>query len=800
MSFDWSNPRVWAVGALIAGMAIASWYGIRIERQVQLRFQERQTSFPSRIYARAPVVYRGMSVRQAGLAGYLDRAGYRPVWHTTVAPGEYMTGARKWILGVRPFEHANGRENGGKVFLELDGDGRIEKLSGETGRELTTVRIEPVEIGAFVPEDGKDRVRIELEDVPVQLIDAILVNEDRRFFDHIGIDLRRIVAALYTNLRSGRIAQGASTVTQQLVKAVYLSNERTLERKLREVLMSFILEFRYSKQDILQAYLNEIYLGQDGAVAIHGVGLAARHYFGKHLKELELAESALLAGLIRSPSAHAPFRHPEAALERRNFILGQMLDAGRISNVEYQSAVAAPLGLRSPVTRTGSAGYFNDYLRERLVNRYGNAVLERSNLSIYTTLDLRMQDLVEEIIRNRLEHLEEGSSRLKHDQSPLQAAIVVLEPRTGQILALVGGRDYTRFPFNRALARRQPGSIFKPVVMLSALQKRTGNEPRFTLASVLPDEPYKLTVWEKESEPVVWQPMNHDKGFRGTVTAREALERSLNVPIARLGAATGLTEIISTARRMGITSPLEPVPSLPLGSFETTLLEMVRAYGVFASGGLRAPLRDVLSVVGEDGIRHRIFESTPYRIFHASETYLITSALQGSVDRGTSTHLRDLGYYGAVAGKTGSTNRFRDAWFVGYTPEIVIGAWVGFDMVRGMGIPGAEAALPMVADFMIRILGPGGAARFAPPPGVERATVAIRKHDACAYLSEVFLPGTVPADACDEEGQEAGNADAEEDSPSTRRPQPLDGEDTTPRTPTAAPGSELDNPRPLARF
>ena len=242
--------------------------------------------------------------------------------------------------------------------------------------------------------------------------------------------------------------------------------------------------------------------------------------------------------------------------------------------------------------------------------------------------------------------------------------------------------------------------------------------------------------------------MNHDRGFRQAVTAREALEWSLNVPMAQLGAEVGLTEVISTARRMGITSPLEPVPSLPLGVFETNLLEMARAYAVLASGGLRAPVRDVLSIFEGDELRDDFSEAAPFRIFRSSETYLVTSVLQGSVDRGTSTHLRDLGYFGAVAGKTGSTNRFRDAWFVGYTPEIVIGAWVGFDVGRGIGMPGARAALPIVADFMIRVLGPDGAARFFPPPGVERVRVAIRKNGACHYRHEFFLAGTAPTGTC----------------------------------------------------
>ncbi len=750
MNFQWPHSRIWIIASLICVMTLAVWYAIRFEQRVQFQFQANQSSFPSRVYARAPVLYLGMNIDEAGVARHLNRVGYRVASSAEVRASEYMTGTDEWVIGIRSFSHANGHEEGGTVHVRIDGDGRIVKLSDAGGQDLETVRIEPAEIGAFIPADGRDRVNVRLENVPEYLVKAALVNEDRRFFSHSGIDLRRIAGALYANFRSGRVVEGASTITQQLVKSMYLSREQTLARKVQEMLIALILERRHSKQEILEAYLNEIYFGQNGVVAIHGVGLAAHYYFGKDIRNLGLAESALLAGLIRSPSKHAPFRYPDAAYDRRNFILAEMFEQQQISRAEYESAMESPLGLRSPLVKAESASYFSDYLRKRLTKRYGNVALERHGLSIYTTLDLRMQELTEKIIRNRLENIEEKNSRLRHDQSPLQAAVVVIEPRTGQILTFVGGRDYRQFPFNRALAQRQPGSIFKPVVMLAALKRRGEHDPAFTLASILRDEPFRLNVWKGESSPVRWQPANHDGHFRGAVTVREALEWSLNVPMTRLGAAAGLTEIISTARRMGITSPLEPVPSMPLGTFETNLLEMARAYGVLASGGIRAPTRDILSVVHDDGIRDPVSESAPFRVFRSSETYLVTSVLQGSVDRGTSTHLRDLGYYGPVAGKTGSTNRFRDAWFVAYTPEIVIAAWVGFDVVRGMGMPGAEAALPIVADFMIGVLGPDGAARFFPPPGIERTRVAVRKGGTCHYLNEFFLTGTAPAEDCNE--------------------------------------------------
>jgi penicillin-binding protein 1B len=741
--------------AALIGLFVTAWHTVRFAQDVETRFQQNRTIFPSRVYARPVVLYRGMPFTQAGLAQQLGRLGYRSVTGPDVSAGEYISSSDMWILGIRPFMHGNGRDEGGKVYVQIDSKGQVVRLTDGTQQDFETVRIEPAEIGAFLSEDNKDRIREHLSAVPRHLIRALLTAEDRRFFDHGAIDLRRIAGAFHANLRNREIVEGASTITQQLVRSIFLSREQTLARKLREVLIASVLESRHTKNEILEAYLNEVYFGQDGAIAIHGVGLASRHYFGKHVSNLDLAESALLVGLIRSPSLHAPFRYPDAAIERRNFILRQMYQQEEISRDEYQAAVDSPLGLRDNSENVNAVGYFTDFLRERLAKRYGEKALEQEGWSIYTTLDLRMQKLAQEIVSDRLEALEIENSELRNDRMPVQAALVVLEPRTGQILAMVGGRNYAESQYNRVFAQRQPGSIFKPIVVLAALKRQADGRPASTLATLLQDEPYHMFVWKGESSNMKWVPRNHDRRFRGKVTTREALEWSLNVPMTRLGSVVGLTEIISTARRMGITSPLEPVPSLPLGSFETNLLEVARAYAVLASGGLRAPVRDVLSIFEGEKLRDDFSEAAPFRVFRSSETFLVTSVLQGSVDRGTSTHLRDLGYFGAVAGKTGSTNRFMDTWFVGYTPEIVIGAWVGFDVGRVVGMPGAQAALPIVADFMIQVLGPNGAARFIPPPGVERVRVAIRKDGTCHYTYEFFLTGTAPTETCVAIGQSA---------------------------------------------
>jgi penicillin-binding protein 1B len=328
--------------------------------------------------------------------------------------------------------------------------------------------------------------------------------------------------------------------------------------------------------------------------------------------------------------------------------------------------------------------------------------------------------------------------------------MLVIEPRTGQLLALVGGRDHSLFPFNRAIsARRQPASVFKPVVALAALAKGGEEAPAFTLASVLSDTPMHVRTSGGD-----WYPTNHDRRYRGDVTLRQALEQSLNVPMARLGVAVGPTHIIAAARRLGIESPLAPLPSLPLGTFEVRLIEMTRAYGVLAAGGRRAPLRPTLGLVRPDGARFELPTPPTLRVYRASEVYLVTSALQGVIDRGTGTAVRELGYQGAIAGKTGSSDDFRDAWFVGYTPDVVVGVWVGFDDNHPVGLAGSAAALPIAMDFLVGLLGQRGGSAIRPPPGIERTRVRIREGGRCRRLVEVFLSGTAPAPVCDGGGGE----------------------------------------------
>jgi penicillin-binding protein 1B len=580
--------------------------------------------------------------------------------------------------------------------------------------------------------------------------------EDRNFYRHQGLDLWRIGGATVANVRAGRIVQGGSTITQQLVKNLFLTPERTLWRKLREAAMALIIEVHREKREILEAYLNEIYLGQRGSVAIHGVAAGARHYFDKSVAELSLAESALLAGMIAAPGRFSPFSDLEAATSRRNLVLGVLHARDEISDGQYQLALTEPLYVVHGRDDPTPAPYFVDWVARQLPEGLDAERLEREGFAVHSTLDADLQRAANDAVQSGLARLEADFPSLvreeAREEAPLQAALIALDPRDGSVLALVGGREWGASQFNRATqARRQPGSVFKPVVALAALGARDGEAPGFTLASPLLDEPLSVETIEG-----TWEPSNFDGEFRGRVSVRETLERSLNVPTARLGLAIGPERVAETGARLGIESPLRPVPSLALGSSEVTLLEMTRAYSVLASGGQLPRIRGWATVRAADGSVMALSEPNATPVFDAAETWLVTSALLGAVDHGTGAGLAGFDLPVPVAGKTGTTNGFRDAWFIGYTPELVTGVWVGFDDASGLGIPASAAALPIFGRFMESAVPVTSSGRFTRPPQVELVRVnhelGMRAGVGCSGESEEFLPGTAPEGVCSNAG------------------------------------------------
>ncbi len=700
---------------------------------------------PARVYARPFRIARGDHTERLGLDGQLRALGYRRVASAaSVEPGTYARSQSAYRIGRRAFRYAGASDDGGTVALDLDPDGGIERLRDASDAELAETWLEPELIGYLHDGSGRDQAPVRIEDLPPQLLTAVLQVEDQRFFEHTGLDTRRIAGALLANLRARRIEQGGSTITQQLARSVFLSNERSFARKLREAWLALQIESKLTKGEILESYLNEVYLGQRGGIAIHGVGAAARHYFGKPLREVDLAEAALLAGVIRGPSLYDPFRSPERARKRRDAVLRMLLARGEIDQAAFERALAHALPEHPVESPPDAFGYVLDAVRGELARWPGADSLP--GLTVFTSVDSRMQRVAHRSVMAGLEELEAAHPELRNGE-PLQAALVALDVRTGEVLSVVGGRNHRRYPFNRALrAHRQPGSLFKPVVALAAIV-REGAAPSYTLASRLEDAPLSLYAGGE-----LWEPVNYDQTFRGVVSLRTALEKSLNLPFVHLGRELGGRRIVRAARRLGIESPLPAVASLPLGSAEVTLWEMTRAYGVIAACGMRRSSRLVIALRR----RGELADPEPAeasKVLSSDEAFLLTSALRGVVTRGTGTRLFAYGLEAPVAGKTGSTDDNRDGWFVGYTPQLVAGVWVGYDdHRRSIGVTGSHSALPIFARFANQTMSkeqrsfeiPQGVDAVEIDPASGRLATAL-----CPGRTEYFLAGTAPTRPCE---------------------------------------------------
>jgi penicillin-binding protein 1B len=730
-------------GALLAILALGAG-GLAIYAAAALsRFERVEARRSTVLYAAPPVLRPGVHVGALDLAGILSRVGYRETRGAS-GPGQFSRSDSAWEI------HVAGPA-AGRVTLTVSG-GRITGLR-QGDAEVQSVALPPELLASAGADMGENIRPVRLPDVPAVLRNAVLATEDVRFYEHGGVDPRGILRALWTNIRKGRVAEGGSTITQQLVKSRLLNPERTLARKVNEALLSTVLEWRYSKDQILEAYLNEIYLGQWGGSAVRGVGAASRAYFGKEVHQVTLAEAALLAGMIRAPNSYSPVSNPERARERRDVVLSRLRDLGRISEADYRRARKEPVRARVTPTNGLVAPYFIDYVRAELERNPDLELAGQHGVRVYTTLDPVLQRLAEAAVVKGMDRLETARPRLrrKGPEERLQAAMVVLDPATGQVRALVGGRDYRSSQFNRAvLARRQPGSAFKPFVYLTALTPRK-DATLFTAASLIEDAPITIMM---DGKP--WTPKNYDDRYEGTVTVRRALEGSLNTATVRLAQAVGLPAVIDTARGLGMEGDLKPVPALTLGVFEITPLQLARAYLPLVNGGL-APAGGAVEAVADDGGRALWSASREARpVIGAPEAYLVTSLLEGVINAGTGASARVAGVPGAVAGKTGTTNDGRDAWFVGYAPNLLALVWVGFDDGVAAGLSGSEGALPIWSEFMRQALEvyPGGA--FPEPAGITRAKVDVttgRRATAFCPLvaTEVFLSGTEPP-PCEEHG------------------------------------------------
>ncbi len=584
------------------------------------------------------------------------------------------------------------------------------------------------------------RIFVPLPSIPRALRDALIATEDKRFYSHFGLDPIGILRALYQNYRRGRFAEGGSTITQQLTKVLFLTPDKSLERKLKEAVLALELERRYSKDRILEMYLNQVYFGQ-GA---YGVEAAARTYFGKPVSDLELGEAALLAGLPRAPSAYSPFDHPAAAKRRRDVVLNRMVDAGLLKPADAKRIAASDLGLLPPERRRTSGQYFLDYVQQALEAKFGADMVFKGGLHAYTSLSPSMQLLAEQSLRDGLRAVEARSVGPGTDHP--EGAILTIDPQTGYIKTMVGGFDFFRSEFNRAVAaRRQPGSAFKPFVYVAAV------EAGFTPATVIDDSPVTYPLG-RNGKP--WKPDNYDRKFRGPTTLQQAVEESINVVTVKLQERIGVDRTIRVARRVGISSPLNADLTLALGSSDLSLLELTSAYSALANQGVWVEPTVIRYVTDAQG--KLLFEDVPQgtEAMAPAVAYVITHMLEGVVERGTGQGANVLGR--AIAAKTGTSNDYSNAWFIGFTPHVVTGVWVGYDRPRSLGRDetGSRVAVPIWTTYMSKVLAHTAKEDFPVPDGVTVVLVDEDPSGECLRpVPMAFIVGTEPAVTCAGLGQ-----------------------------------------------
>jgi penicillin-binding protein 1B len=676
----------WGV-ALIAACAVLAGAGIawlmHLDHLVTEEFQGRHWSVPARVYAAPLELYVGAPVSAGALEEELLRLHYR-AGDPAAGPGFYRRHGNSFDVRTRRVRFIDESRDAMLVSIGADASS-ITSLQADAA--LPVFRLDPPVIGSVFPIHGEDRLVLSPADVPPLLREGIKLIEDRRFDEHPGVDVRGVMRALWVDLRARRVVQGGSTLTQQLVKNYFLSDEQSVGRKATEALMALRLEAHFSKQEILVAYLNEVYLGQDGSRAIHGFGLGSEFFFAKPLQELDVAELATLIGLVKGPSYYDPRKHPERALARRNLVLQELGAAHLIDAAAAQRAAATPLKVKPP-----GGGYvpaFLDLVRRHLKRDYAAADLAAAGLAVYTSLDPRAQAAAERALAQNLKRLD-AASRVRN--AALEGAVIVAEPNSGDVVAVVGGRDAGADGFNRALDAHRPiGSLVKPAVYLTALE--TG---RYNAATLIEDAPLEL----KLKDGSVWAPQNFEHQFYGRVPTARALAESMNLATVRLGLELGLPKVADTLQRLGLERPPTLNPSMLLGTVEMTPLEVVEVYTSLANGGFRARLRAVLAVVDEHArplksFKVQVEEAAPAAAVFALDR-MLTLVMTHGTGREAAARLPGI----IVAGKTGTSSDTRDSWFAGFTGSYLAVAWVGYDDNRVTGLTGAAGALPVWADTM----------------------------------------------------------------------------------------------------
>ena len=748
---------------LTAG-GIFTYYYVKYSRMIDLRLSGNILQNTTQIFS-AP---EHISVAQAWgpeeLAAYLTRVGYRPE-HDENARGQFTVQGS--TVDIRPSKHSYFAE---KNALAVQFRGKtvksIKPLSG--GTELDSAEIEPDLITNLFDSAREKRRRVRYDDLPVTLVDAILSAEDKRFFEHGGFDFIRIVGAAWADMRhSSQHYQGASTITMQLARTFFFSNERTWRRKLAEAMVSIELEQRFTKQKIFEMYANEVYLGNRGSFGIRGFAEASVAYFGKDLRQLSLAESAYLAGIIRAPNYYSSAdRHPERGGQARDRVLTQMLENKYINEANLQDAKRLPLKIVRTSVSGGDAPYFVDMVKDHLLDKYSENELLSENFRVYTTLDPQLQRAASAAVDAGMKNVDlllakkydkwrkEMAKKGSTEPIPqVQVALVALDPRTGEIKAVIGGRDYGQSQLNHALAHRQPGSVFKPFVYAAALDNAVdGVQPIITPATTIDDEPTTFEFDGKE-----YTPNNYGERFMGRVTVRDALTNSLNVATVKVAELIGYGRVVQVARKMGLGMNIQPTPAVALGAYEMTPIDVAAAYTTFATVGTRAEPQFLHSVIGADGAELEKFTPQTHQGLDPRVAFLVDSVLKDVLNKGTGAGVRARGFTLPAAGKTGTS---RDGWFAGFTSNLLCVIWIGFDDNRDLGFTGGAVAGPIWADFMIRATSMAqyrDVKEFTMPEGVQSVLIdpeslQLATANCPTTREEVYVTGSAPTQFCELHG------------------------------------------------
>jgi len=746
--FLWRHSAGIAFTVMVVFVAVIGYVGYTYAVITKKFESSRRWDLPSRIYSDATPIVPGVNYPRALLEPKFNHVGYHEVRMRVSNPGEYRYVGGDLEIYLQNFEYPDIEFRALPVIIDFDGPTVRSVKRLDDGVTLRGIRIEPELITSIYNNEMEDRVPVSLSSVPKSVADAIIATEDKNFYHHEGISIRGTVGALITDIRQKALTHGGSTLTQQLVKNLFLNPERTWRRKGTEALMAILLELRYRKNEILEAYLNEIYLGQNGAVQIAGVEQASQVYFGKHVTYLTLPEAATLAGMIKSPNVLSPLKYPDRAKSRRDLVLKLMLDQGRIEQAEYERAVASPLTTARFPKTSRSAPFFVDLVLKQLRETYPETQLKTEGLRIFTTLDTIMQRSAEQALESGIVDLDKRYPYLRKSPTPLEGVILTIQPGTGYVKALVGGRNYSKTQFNRAIqARRQPGSLFKPFVYVTAMDPARGQQA-LSAATVLDDSP--ITV---RTGNAVWQPQNYDLRFHGHVSVREALAHSYNIPAVRAAIDAGVGNVIKEASAIGIESRLEPYPSVSLGAFEVTPLEIAYAYSAFANLGVKAEPISILAVSTRQGKLLESREVKMKRVAPASVCYVMDDILQDVFSYGTAARARSLGFERKFAGKTGTTSNYRDAWFIGYSPRILSLVWIGFDDGHSVRLAGGDACVPIWTTHMNRIVGMVPDVDWKRPDDViSREIDPESGFLATPYCpqthGEIFVAGTEPTQLC----------------------------------------------------